>query len=98
MTVPGMEVVTSPALLARGHQTTDALRAWQNVLALAQTLKKPEAKRKARAQIINILHRTYQLRYRVSAYRRSFEALPPDLEAHGLTPEALSPARLRTAT
>jgi cellulose synthase operon protein C len=72
----------------RKQQTTEAIRAWESVLALGKSLGKPEAKREARTRIIEILHRTYQLRYRLNTYQRAFDGSPPDLDAGFFLAEA----------
>lgn len=75
-------------LLERKQQTMEALKSWEEVLALAGSLGQPDAKREARGHIIDILHRTYQLRHRLTSYHFVFDGPNPDLEAGFFLAEA----------
>jgi tetratricopeptide (TPR) repeat protein/HEAT repeat protein len=75
-------------LLERKQQTMEALRSWEEVLALASGLAQPDLKREARGHIIDILHRTYQLRHRLNSYHLVFDGANPDLEAGFFLAEA----------
>jgi tetratricopeptide (TPR) repeat protein/HEAT repeat protein len=75
-------------LLERKQRTTDALRSWEATLALASSLGKSETRREARTHLIDILHRTYQLRHRLNAYHFVFDGPAPDIEAGFLLAEA----------
>jgi tetratricopeptide (TPR) repeat protein len=75
-------------LLERKQQTMDALRSWEEVRMLAGQLARSDTKREARAHIIEILHRTYQLRHRLTAYHFVFDTAQPDLEAGFFLAEA----------
>jgi len=75
-------------LLERKRRTVDALRVWDEVLKLAKTGNQRAAGREARTHIIDILHRSYQLRTRIRHYRMDFEGPSPHIDAGFMLAEA----------
>jgi tetratricopeptide (TPR) repeat protein/HEAT repeat protein len=75
-------------LLERKKRTTEALKAWDRVWKLAMAQSKGAAQREARSHIIDVLHRSYQLRTRIRIFRMDFQGASPKLEAGFLLAEA----------
>jgi tetratricopeptide (TPR) repeat protein/HEAT repeat protein len=75
-------------LLERKRKTVKALEAWDEVLKLAKVGKLQAARREARAHIIDILHRSYQLRSKTRTYRMDFEGAG-NIDAGFMLAEAL---------
>jgi len=75
-------------LLERKRHVIKALQSWDQVLQLAKAEGLRAASREARTRIIDILHRSYQLRGRINVYRMDFEGPARNVDAGFMLAEA----------
>ncbi len=68
-------------LFEHKQRTTDSLRTWKKLILLATRAKRSQSIQEARTHIIDILHRTYQLRHAQRSYQFAFDANPPDIDS-----------------
>lgn len=76
-------------LLERKRHTSKALQSWTAVLQLAKAGGLRSASHEARTHIIDILHRSYQLRTRVRIYRMDFDGAGANVDSGFMLGEAL---------